>query len=403
MRISLVLVFIFVMRFIFNILLPSFDSYSDITLAYKTFTFRLGESLLLAGCRVCQGKDETEIYTLKNKSCQQCFTRIVSQSGNGACGYSYDFLVKIHELERKDTCDNENFSWTINFNETTNSNVLKNEKCDFSKDHCCLENKNGKNISNLYDPLDKSLFAYPTSLMGFDRNQMIYVSGLLSGKLSMSYCQGVFYEYFKKTSQRFYAYVNNNITTIKSPVKSELYMKFVKSSDGRISLENGYTDDDDCGILFQDKRDDDEHFIGIENNKICGMDSCLIHLQKLKLKFNISSIDEWKYKTFYDHSTKVGGKICQLLWIYGLSILVPIFLNMTFQSFVFFEDLNNGEAAMVEMLFVPLLCYPQWKTFRILLAFIFDRNKDKLNQAEDKFDSEVGTLEPFLESALQVS
>ena len=86
MKAAIVLVFILVMRFFLNVFLPSFDIYSDITLSYKTFTFNLGESLLLAGCRVCQGKDETEIYTLKNKSCQKCFTRIVSQSGNGACG-----------------------------------------------------------------------------------------------------------------------------------------------------------------------------------------------------------------------------------------------------------------------------------------------------------------------------
>ena len=62
------IIFIFVVRFALNIFLPSFDTYSDVNLAYKTFTFSLGESLLLTGCRVCQGKDETEIYTIKNKS-----------------------------------------------------------------------------------------------------------------------------------------------------------------------------------------------------------------------------------------------------------------------------------------------------------------------------------------------
>ena len=395
------LVFIFVMRIIFNVFLPSFDTYSDLTLAYKTFTFRLGESLLLAGCRVCQGKDETEIYTLKNKSCQQCLTsRFVS--GNLACGNSHEFLDKIHELERKDTCDNEHFSLTLNFNSTTRSNVLKNEKCDLLKDQCCLENKSAKNISSFLDPLDKSFFAFPTGLMGYERNKMIYNTYVLRGKFSVEYCNNVFIQYFTTTRETFYAYVNKNITTIKSPVKSELYMKFRKSSNGKLSLENGHTDEDGCGVLFQDKQGDDDHFIATGNDGVCGLNSCLIHLQTLRYNSNISSLDEWKYKVFYDQGTKVGGKTCQLLWIYGLALLAPVFLNMIFYSFVFYEDLNNGKASMMEIVFVPLLCYPQWKTVRILGAFIYNKNKEKLNEANNKFDSEVGTLEPFLESAIQV-
>ena len=398
----LFLVFIFVMRIIFNVYLPSFDIYSDITLSYKTFTFRLGDSLLLAGCRVCQGKDETEIYTLKNKSCQQCLTSNFP-GGNLFCGNSREFLDIIHEHERKDTCNNEHFSLTLNFNSTTRSNILKNEKCDVSKDQCCLENKNGKNISSLFDPSGKSFFAYPTGLMGYESNKMIYNTYVLSGKFSMVFCHSVFTQYFTTTRQTFYAFVNKNITTIKSPEKTELYMKFRKLRNGKLLLENGHTDEDGCGILFQDKQDDNANFIGTENDGLCGLNSCLIHLQTLRWYANISSLDEWKYKTFYDQGTKVGGKTCQLLWIYGIAMLVPVFLSMIFYSFVFFEDLNNGQASMMEIVFLPLLWYPQWKTFRIMGTFIYDKNRENFDEANAKFDSEVGTLEPFLESAIQVS
>ena len=100
----IVLLFLIVMRIVFNVVLPSIDAYSDVSLAYKTFTFNLGESLILAGCRVCQGKDETDIYTLNNKSCQLCLT---TSEPNRACGLSYEILNKMYEHERKDTCDNE--------------------------------------------------------------------------------------------------------------------------------------------------------------------------------------------------------------------------------------------------------------------------------------------------------
>ena len=114
-------------------------------------------------------------------------------------------------------------------------------------------------------------------------------------------------------------------------------------------------------------------------------------------------MDDWKYKTFYDFAVKVGGQTCQLLWKYGLVMLVPIILNMAFNSFVFFEDLSNGKVTMVEIVFVPLLFYPQWKMIRILRAFFIDRGKDKLDEEIVKFESEVGSIEPFLESAVQVS
>ena len=409
MKIAIVLIFVLVIRIGLNVVLPSFDIYSDITLAYKIFTFNLGDSLLMAGCRVCQGKNETDIYTLKNKSCQQCLTSSrrseVLEIHN--CGDSYEFLDKIHELERRDTCENEDLSMTFYFNKTTYSYILKKERCDslngVNSNVCRVENKNGKNISSWIDPLGKSFFAFNLNRMGYEYKRMIYNPYLLYGRLSIIYCQSVFFDYFTKTSQKFYAFVNNNVSTIKSPAKSELYLKLRKSRNGKISLEKGYTYEDGCGILFRDKQDDNALFIQLERDGMCGLDSCLIHLQSLKFWFNISSIDEWKYKTLFVLGTKVGGQTCQLLWKYGLVLLVPIFLNMIFSIFVFFEDLNNGKATMIEIVFIPLMCYPQWKTLRILGTFIYNRNKDKLDEAINKFDSEVAPLEPFLESAMQVS
>ena len=139
---------LFVLRIVFNIFLPSFDIYSDATLAYNTFTFNLGESLLLAGCRVCQGKDETELYTLRNKSYQTCLASPESVT-NTVCGLSHEVLNAIHESERKDKCGNENLSFTLNKIITKKAYVINNEKCDFSKEKsdesfqvCCFKSIN---------------------------------------------------------------------------------------------------------------------------------------------------------------------------------------------------------------------------------------------------------------------
>ena len=61
----------FVVCITFNIFLNSFDVYSDTTLAFNTLTFNLGDSLLLGGCKVCHGKQDKDIYSVKESKCQQ--------------------------------------------------------------------------------------------------------------------------------------------------------------------------------------------------------------------------------------------------------------------------------------------------------------------------------------------
>ena len=323
-----------------------------------------------------------------------------------SCGLSYNILNKIYGLEKKDTCENEPLSFTLDMNLTTKDYSFTDEKCDFSKDSnilrtCCVKYIKKKYNSSLIDLSTKYAHPYPASLLGYKKNKLIYNTYLLSGGLSLVHCERVFHEYFSQYVQSFYSYVNNNITSLKSPLKAQLFLKFTKSRNGKISLENGYTNVDGCGILLQKKRDDRKY----SNNPawMCGRDSCLVHLLNLKFNLNISSLDDWKSNTFYDYGVKVGGQTCQLLWKYGLAMLVPIFLNMAFNGFVFFEDLSNGKVTMVEIVFVPLLFYPQWKMSRLLATFIYDRNEEKLIEARNKFDREVGVLEPFLESAIQVS
>ena len=136
---------------------------------------------------------------------------------------------------------------------------------------------------------------------------------------------------------------------------------------------------------------------------MCGSSACLIHLQYLKLKLNISSVNDWKEQTFFSFGLKLGGEICKILQIYGLASLVPIVTNILFNMFVFIEDVKSGNAKEIELIFVVLACYPQTKCLKFLFQFLMHQDEKKLNIDKNNFDSGIGSLEPFLESAFQVS
>ena len=75
---------------------------------------------------------------------------------------------------------------------------------------------------------------------------------------------------------------------------------------------------------------------------------------------------------------------------------------MIFNIFVCFDDLNEGSAFRAEIIFVFILFYPQWRTIRFLVEYLYNGDEDQLNRAKEKFDVHVGALEPFMESAFQV-
>ena len=69
---------------------------------------------------------------------------------------------------------------------------------------------------------------------------------------------------------------------------------------------------------------------------------------------------------------------------------------------LFIDDLKFDRAYKPEVIFVFGQFYPQWKTIKFLYNYIKDKNETRFNEAKDHFDAQVGSLEPFLESAVQV-
>ena len=143
----------------------------------------------------------------------------------------------------------------------------------------------------------------------------------------------------------------------------------------------------------------------VQNNaeQTCGIDPCLLHLQNLKYTLNISNFKEWKHNTYFAHGKKVGGETCSLLRDYGVVTLIPPVLNLIFHLLIFMEDLKSGTANIFEVVFVILLFYPQWKTLQFLTKFCFHKDETELQKSQDNYSTQFGHVEPFLESAFQVS
>ena len=363
--------------------LHSFDVYFDIALAVKTLTFDLGESILLSGCRVCHGKTNEDVFSVRNNSCYHCLTK------NDAfrCGMSFEILTKLNEIEKTETCRNKRFG--VGYNMKSKRYESKNDSCCDVADTCCFENKQQNKVMNPLDKIDKRILALQTRRFIDIRDDIGFNIFLLSSKSSNFHCSNVFDNH----------YLIKNLAISKRSKESEWFFKFSKSIDGNYILKEGFDSTDDCGLYNTSKQ---ERYVG-NNGETCDMDPCLIHLQSIKLMSNISDIDEWKQKTLLGWGIKFGGQVCHLLWIYGLASLAPILINSIYNLLVYFEDLKAGNATKIDIIFVMIALYPQVKCLKFLLHFSLHKDEKKLDKDKADYENQLGSLEPFLESTFQVS
>ena len=310
---TITVIFSFVVCIFFNIILNSFDVYSDIALTYRTLTFNLGHSTLLSGCRVCHGKQEEDLYTYKNTTCKQCLTHNLRL----ACGQSFEFLDKIHELENSESCEKQQFR--VSWNTTSISNEFRNGTCDYVfdpyGDYCCFDNLPNPHHKTSLDHIDKDILVYQ-DLEVFDvRQYMDYDVYGLSTNLSFMHCKYLGATYFEHSPSNVLKFLDSRVSKIKTKYENEWFFRFVNSKVGKMRIEPGFDKNDECGLLVKDKLEPHVYNNGLG----CELDSCLIHLQSLKLDLNISDIEHWKQGTFYIGGIKFGGKTCQLLSQYCLA------------------------------------------------------------------------------------
>ena len=376
----------------FNVGLKSFDVYSDIILTYNTLTFHLGDSILLSGCKVCMGREDKDVFSQKNSSCQHCLTlNHIFQ-----CGKSFEILEKLNEFSISDTCVTNRYG--ISWNEASKSYQLKNETCEnLVPPRCCVEIRNNA-TQNTFSLIDKRIIALQPYGLRDLRNELGYDIFVLSGKSNMDICEGVYLDYVNSNSQNIKPFIKENIKNEKNPNESDWRYKFKQSENGKSVLEKGFDVNNECGLYITNKL---KNYVQ-NNGEICGSSACLVHLQYLKVKLNISSLNDWKEQTLFTFGVKLGGEICKILRIYGFASLVPIITNMIFNMFVFIEDLKSGNAKKIELIFVLLACYPQTKCLKFLFQYLMHQDEKKLDIDRNDFDSGIGSFEPFLESAFQV-
>ena len=288
----------FVLCWFFNVFLNSFDTYSDVTLASNTLTFNLGESLLLSGCKVCHGKENKDIFTLKNASCQQCLTK----NFKFTCGKSFEILNKLNELESSEICLEDKFS--AYFNKTSYSYIWGNNSCTNEEISCCVENRPRLQTENPFDWIDKRILARQPGYLKNIRNDIDYDVFILSSRSSQRHCQGMFLDVINGSSSNVKTFLDKYIPKAPEPNATKQIFKFKRFVSGEPNLEKGFDIDDECGVYVQETQTTSV----ASNGVLCGSDLCLIHLQGLKWNLNISDIDDWRQQTFFNLGTKLGGK-----------------------------------------------------------------------------------------------
>ena len=389
----------FVMCIFFNIILPSGDVQSDLYLMYQTLTFNLGDSLELEGCKSCFYKTDQEVYNpekdLTDNECKTCLF-----DNNSDCGSYPIFLKKMREFENENqTClDNETFN--IGF-----EGELIAGECDELNNDCCVTKTTESKTENPVQMLDpKKLFHPCRQLTG----KLDYC--IVSGKSYGTDCINLSFEItFKELLNRRQSFVEA------SPTNETTF--FYPYSDINQSLEmkennHPITDPDvGCGLLFFRHKTFTRFTLPpgvLQEQRVnkythhCEEDVCRTHLRALHRQTSITNFIDWKNRTDYFFGIKVGGKTCRLLQIYGMSILIPILLNLSFNILLFANDFRDKKANIIEIIPLMFLFYPQYKTIKFLAQYLFHRDENILNKETEEHDRSVAPLEPFLESCLQV-
>ena len=386
----------FVMCIIFNILLPSGDQFSDINLMYKTMTFDLGNSIELEGCKSCYHKTEKEVYfpekELLSNSCKSCF-----YNPKLLCGMDLPLvrLRRAYEGNKESCSDDESFR-RINYFD------LEKGECSEANDLCCLTRTKEVKRENPKQFLDPKKVFYPCESL---TKELDYC--LVSAKASVMNCASIYKDvatyqelFYKRRIRAESASENGNI----------FFYPYFRSNKSWIMEDSNHSITDpniQCGLLFyrhnSNENSKDPRHNTLTNEHYCLEDSCLTHLKALHFLTSITDLEEWRKKTDYYASEKVGGLTCHLLQIYGASISIPLLLNLFFNIIIFVHDFEKKGVNIFEIIPLILLIYPQYKTMKFLAKYLFiHRNEDLLNKDKEVHNRDVASLEPFLESCLQV-
>ena len=419
----------FLMPLVFSILLPSGDQVSDLVFWYNTVNF-LGNGETLFGCRACYEKNRIGHDEVVGETCKICLSskkrafsdfqglRINESEFLNTSETFYQFnygsdpckLIiknKALELESADkACERRSFREILD-----EANIGYGNKLDIiegecqSSDVCCMERK----LLNASDE-EYNIENY----LGFERcirNNQGCELCIGTRKLGKS-CL-----YLIDITDPFY-----NQSTPYHPISYPWHIKdrkcseFVESehySINNITLENEQLfsvdykkgtchHDDQCCLRL---RNVEENFTEGFKVKHCYDSVCSQHLE-VKIKRYLDkgiTEQEWREMDIYAHGKNLGGRLCSTLENFGYAVIVPIMMNMLFGVWQWTKDLRQDDALYLEVIFALINFYPQYKITKLLIRYAFGFISDKkLNDYKRRFDGELASIEPFVESVWQV-
>ena len=145
----------------------------------------------------------------------------------------------------------------------------------------------------------------------------------------------------------------------------------------------------------------------------CGVNSCQVHMMYLfQQSKDINTFSDWRNNTVYTNGRRLGGEVCRQLRLYGYLTAVPIIIHFSFIVSIFVlekraKERKHGCLEHVILIFEILLVLIQWYApyivVKYLLRYIFKHRDEAVLEAEkERFERDIGVLEPFAEAVLQV-
>ena len=378
---------LFVSSILFNVILPTGDVYSDVGLMVKTLRFDLGDAIELSGCRSCYGKDEDDLILEENEACPVC----VEHRKGYFCGDSPFTLSKMLDLQSSQSCANQN--WRVNYYKKDGVTEVKVEKGECMEGDFCCMNKKPKMEHRKTSP-DVDMRAY-ISVYDIDCDtHSDYTCDVLVGNASLDFCN----KFFDSLNAREQLY--NMTRNIKTQFE-EHFFNVRTINEKQILFSKGFEFEGGCGVYLRPLSMGRQPY-----RRRCGVDACLFHMQDIKNQESMTGIRDlngWKTSSNYTYGGRVGGKNCKMLQIYGWAMAFPLVLSVLFNIIGFYNDLKNGDATKYDTIPLIFLFYPQWRSLKVLGSFFFYHHDEvQLNSDMTKFDKQLGSLEPFLESSFQV-
>lgn len=382
------------MSVVFNICLPTGDIGSDINLMHKTLNYDLGESLELEGCKACHHKTEKEVYYPQNT---------IAENQGRTCLYNLFFFCGLYSSVLRKYNRLETIEWPYLKNESLRLNVttgtLEVSNCNEIRDHCCITKKHKfEKQTSPYSLDSKKLFIFTARVKNFD-------TFMIAGNSTPFKCLPAFYN--TKFKELYRIRLEDAIASFPHAKRHFFRYSWINQSvfaiEGQSRAITG--PDIECGVLFIEANTNKiASTISGQTGHFCNEDICLTHLKALHSYSSILGFAEWRKKTDYVTGIKVGGLTCNLLKIYGSSIIIPMIFNFLFNAVWYIKDVREKKANILEVIPLLLLFYPQYKTVKFIAQFLFIHFDEKrLVEEKEENDRTIVYLEPYIESCLQVS